>query len=67
MLFYGIVFYYGFIFRYLGKYIVEEFNKGIIKYLFCISILIEGINIIVKNVVIFDNKKGKNNIIFFDY
>lgn len=64
---YGIAFHHGSIPRHLGKYIVEEFNKGTIKYLFCTSTLIEGINTTAKNVIIFDNQKGRNNITFFDY
>jgi hypothetical protein len=64
---FGVAFHHGSMPRHLGKYIVEEFNKGTIKYLFCTSTLIEGINTTAKNVVIFDNKKGTNNITFFDY
>ncbi|MEJ9212853.1 helicase-related protein [Bacillus smithii] len=64
---YGIAFHHGSMPRHLGKYIVEEFNRGTIKYLFCTSTLIEGINTTAKNVIIFDNKKGNDNITFFDY
>ena len=38
-----------------------------LKYLFCTSTIIEGVNTSAKNVVIFDNKKGLNLIDFFDY
>lgn len=62
-----IAFHHGVVPRYLGRYIVNEFNKGNIKYLFCTSTLIEGINTSAKNVVIFENKKGKSNITHFDY
>ena len=64
---YGIAFHHGSMPRHLGKYIVEEFNRCTIKYLFCTSTLIEGINTTAKNVIIFDNKKGNDNITFFDY
>lgn len=62
-----IAFHHGVIPRYLGRYIVNEFNRGNIKYLFCTSTLIEGINTSAKNVVIFENKKGKAKITHFDY
>ncbi|WP_230986439.1 DEAD/DEAH box helicase [Cohnella fermenti] len=62
-----IAFHHGVIPRYLGRYIVNEFNKGNIKYLFCTSTLIEGINTSAKNVVIFENKKGRGKITHFDY
>lgn len=64
---YGIAFHHGAMPRHLGRYIVEEFNRGSIKYLFCTSTLIEGINTTAKNVVIFDNKKGTIPITYFDY
>jgi len=63
----GIAFHHGSMPRHLGRYIVEEFNKGNIKYLFCTSTLIEGINTTAKNVIVYDNKKGRDLISFFDY
>lgn len=62
-----VAFHHGKITRTLGKYIVEEFNKRNIDYLFCTSTLIEGVNTATKNVVIFDNKKGTDPITYFDY
>lgn len=65
---YKIAFHHGSIPRYLAKYIISEFNKGNIDYLFCTSTLIEGVNTAAKNVVIFDNIKGRNDkLTFFDY
>jgi hypothetical protein len=64
---FGVAFHHGSMPRHLGRYIVEEFNRGTIKYLFCTSTLIEGINTTAKNVVIFDDKKGTDPITFFDY
>ncbi|SIQ28929.1 DEAD/DEAH box helicase [Peribacillus simplex] len=63
----GVAFHHGAMPRHLGRYIVEEFNKGTIKYLFCTSTLIEGINTTAKNVVVFEDKKGIEPITFFDY
>lgn len=53
--------------RHLGSTIVDLFNKRHIKYLFCTSTLIEGVNTSAKNVVLFDKKKGTKDIDFFDY
>lgn len=53
--------------RHLGSTIVDFFNDGKIKYLFCTSTLIEGVNTSAKNVVLFDKKKGTKDIDFFDY
>ncbi|MCG7406591.1 DEAD/DEAH box helicase [Paenibacillus sp. ACRRX] len=64
---YKIAFHHGVIPRYLGRYIINEFNKGNIKYLFCTSTLIEGINTAAKNVVIYENKKGISKLTHFDY
>ncbi|MEW4210699.1 helicase-related protein [Priestia megaterium] len=63
-----VAFHHGSMPRHLGRYIVNEFNRGNINVLFCTSTLIEGVNTTAKNVVIFDNKKGRNmNISYFDY
>ncbi|MED0675830.1 DEAD/DEAH box helicase [Aneurinibacillus thermoaerophilus] len=64
---YGLSFHHGPMPRHIGRYVVSEFNKGTIKYLFCTSTLIEGINTSAKNVVIFDNMKGGRKLTYFDY
>lgn len=53
--------------RHLGSTIVDLFNKRSIRYLFCTSTLIEGVNTSAKNVILFDKKKGTKDIDFFDY
>lgn len=53
--------------RHLGSSIVDAFNEGSVKYLFCTSTLIEGVNTSAKNVVLFDKRKGSKPIDFFDY
>lgn len=63
----GIAFHHGALPRHLGCSIVEEFNKQKIKYLFCTSTLIEGVNTTAKNVILFDQEKGKKSIDYFDY
>ena len=64
----GIAFHNGVLPRHLGSSIVDTFNNGGIKYLFCTSTLIEGVNTTAKNIVLFDNTKGNRiPIDFFDY
>ncbi|QEE51170.1 hypothetical protein FUA48_16825 [Flavobacterium alkalisoli] len=62
-----IAIHHGAIPRHLGSTIVDLFNQGSIKYLFCTSTLIEGVNTSAKNVILFDKKKGTKDIDFFDY
>jgi len=64
----GVAFHNGTLPRHLGSSIVDAFNSGGIKYLFCTATLIEGVNTTAKNIVLFDNTKGnKIPIDFFDY
>tara|TARA_R100001163_G_C5065478_1_gene203447 strand:- start:1519 stop:3627 length:2109 start_codon:yes stop_codon:yes gene_type:complete len=53
--------------RHLGSTIVDSFNEGNIKYLFCTATLIEGVNTNAKNVVLYHKKKGPKRIDFFDF
>ncbi|MCX7554000.1 helicase-related protein [Marinicella sp. S1101] len=64
---FGIGFHHGAVPRHLGSTIVDYFNNGSIRWLFCTSTLIEGVNTSAKNVVLFDKKKGPKPIDFFDY
>lgn len=63
----GIAFHHGLIPRHLGSSIVDAFNAGQIRYLFCTATLIEGVNTRARNVVLFHKKKGLKPIDFFDY
>ena len=48
--------------------IIDYFNDNKLKYLFCTSTIIEGVNTSAKNIVYFDAKKGKDiPIDYFDY
>ncbi len=62
----GIGLHHGSVPRHLSSSIIDLFNKGIIRYLFCTSTLIEGVNTSAKNVIFFHNKKGVKNIDYFD-
>lgn len=63
----GVAFHHGALPRHLGSSIVDLFNAGTIRWLFCTSTLIEGVNTSAKNVVLFDKEKGTKQIDFFDY
>lgn len=63
----GVAFHHGAIPRHLGSSIVDSFNGMNIKYLFCTSTLIEGVNTAAKNVILYDKRKGLKEIDFFDY
>lgn len=63
----GVAFHHGALPRHLGSSIVEQFNKKHIKYLFCTSTLIEGVNTSAKNVILFDQTKNRKPIDYFDY
>jgi hypothetical protein len=64
----GVSFHNGILPRHLGSSIVDAFNSGSIKFLFCTATLIEGVNTTAKNIVLFDNTKGNRiPIDFFDY
>lgn len=60
-------YHHGAIPRHLGSSIVDAFNQRSIQYLFCTSTLIEGVNTVARNVVLFDELKGKKPIDYFDY
>ena len=63
----GIAFHHGALPRHLGSAIVDAFNNGGIRYLFCTSTLIEGVNTTAKSVILFDKKKGVRPIDYFDF
>lgn len=63
----GVAFHHGALPRHLGSTIVDSFNSGAIRWLFCTSTLIEGVNTSAKNVILFDKEKGRKPIDFFDY
>ncbi|MFT3679803.1 MAG: helicase-related protein [Ferruginibacter sp.] len=63
----GIAFHHGALPRHLGSSIVDAFNQGSARWLFCTSTLIEGVNTSAKNVILFDKDKGTIEIDFFDY
>ena len=64
---FGIGIHDGALQKHITTSIIEYFNQGKIRFLFCTSTIIEGVNTSAKNVVYFDNKKGPREIDYFDY
>lgn len=54
--------------KHITSSIIKYFNKGELKYLFCTSTIIEGVNTSAKNIVYFDATKGYHKKVdYFDY
>lgn len=64
---FGAAFHHGALPRHLGSSIVDAFNQNSVRWLFCTSTLIEGVNTSAKNVILYDKDKGMKPIDFFDY
>ncbi|HGN6580308.1 DEAD/DEAH box helicase [Bacillus cereus] len=64
---YGIGIHDGALQKHISTSIIKYFNDEKLRYLFCTSTIIEGVNTSAKNVIYFDSKKGGKPIDFFDY
>lgn len=54
--------------KHITSTIIKYFNEMKLKYLFCTSTIIEGVNTSAKNVIFFDSTKGmQKGIDYFDY
>lgn len=54
--------------KHINSSMIDYFNSGDLKFIFCTTTIIEGVNTSAKNVVIFDSKKGKSILLdYFDY
>lgn len=58
----GIGLHFGGLPRALQQYTVDRFNAGDLRFLLCTSTIIEGVNTVAKNVVIYDNRNGSRGI-----
>lgn len=58
----GIGVHFGALPRALQQYTADQFNAGNLRFLICTSTIIEGVNTIAKNVVIYDNRDGTRSI-----
>ncbi|MGN7175046.1 DEAD/DEAH box helicase [Cytobacillus sp. SAFR-174] len=63
----GIGFHFGRLPHIVRVKIEKLFKKGIIKYLFCTSTLLEGVNLPAKNIFILKNKKGNSKMSKIDF
>ncbi|WP_144517761.1 DEAD/DEAH box helicase [Bacillus sp. FDAARGOS_235] len=63
----GIGFHFGRLPQIIRNKIEELFKKGIIKFLFCTSTLLEGVNLPAKNIFILKNKKGTSKMSKIDF
>ena len=64
---YGIGVHNGALPRHIVSSEIEMFNKGILSIMFATVSLIEGVNTVAKNILIYSKNKGKNHIDFFDF
>jgi hypothetical protein len=54
--------------KHITSTIIEYFNSQKLKYLFCTTTIIEGVNTSAKNIIYFDSTKGNRSPIdYFDY
>jgi len=65
---YGIGIHDGALQKHITTSTIDYFNLGKLKYLFCTTTIIEGVNTSAKNIIFFDKTKGvKKPIDYFDY
>jgi replicative superfamily II helicase len=63
----GVAYHFGSLPQVVRYNIESLFKDGVIKYLFCTSTLLEGVNLPAKNVFILQNKNGKRNFSTVDF
>ena len=63
----GIGVHHGGVPRALQQYFIRLFNERRINYLVCTSTIIEGVNTVAKNVIIYDRRKSKDVLDYFTY
>lgn len=63
----GFALHHGQVPRSLGQLNVKLFNEGRIRFLVCTSSLIEGVNTVAKNVVIYESKLARNKLEYFTF
>lgn len=64
---YGIGAHNGALPRHVVSSEIEMFNTGVLKIMFATVSLIEGVNIVAKNIIIYSRNKGREVIDFFDF
>ncbi|MEY9516160.1 helicase-related protein [Bradyrhizobium elkanii] len=66
-LLHGIGVHHGGVPRALQQYFIRQFNDRKVPYLVCTSTIIEGVNTVAKNVVVYDRRKSKSVLEHFTY
>lgn len=64
---YGIGVHHGGVPRALQQYFIRLFNNRKIRFLVCTSTIIEGVNTVAKNVIVYDRRKSKDVLDHFTY
>lgn len=64
---YGIAIHDGSLQKHISNSVINYFNAGKLRCIFCTSTIIEGVNTSAKNVIIFDENKGGKPVDYFDY
>lgn len=64
---FGVAVHHGGIPRALQQYFIQVFNQRKIPFLVCTSTIIEGVNTVAKNVIIYDRRKSKDVLDHFTY
>src|SRR6185312_8571095 len=62
----GIAFHHGSLPKYIQTEIIDLFNSGELDAIVCTSTIIEGVNTTAKNVIIYDQYKGPDELTGFD-
>jgi helicase len=62
----GIAFHHGALPKYIQTEIMDSFNQGELDTIVCTSTIVEGVNTTAKNVIIYDNFKGGDELTGFD-
>lgn len=63
----GIGIHHGGIPRALQQYVLKLFNDKKLRILICTSTIIEGVNTVAKNVIVYDRRKNKRLLDYFTY
>lgn len=64
---YGIAIHHGNVPRAIQQYMVRAFEEGLIRTLVCTSTIIEGVNTVAENVIIFDRRMNNSTIDDFTF
>lgn len=64
---FGVGIHHGNVPRAIQQYMVRAFDAGTIKFLICTSTIIEGVNTVAENVILYDKRKNNRSIDYFTF